>query len=80
MLRTTFHMDDNAQDISQSYMAVHDSASCIQNVQVVGDDAALARALRLPFHLSTEFPSGGSYISVVPRNGAALRRPTSSTP
>ncbi|XP_044717203.1 AMP-binding enzyme domain-containing protein [Hirsutella rhossiliensis] len=56
MLRTTFHMDGTAQDMSQSYMAVHDSTDCIQNAEIMGDDAKLAQALRRPFDLSKEFP------------------------
>lgn len=56
MLRATFHIDDSANDFSQSYMAIHDPATSFQNVDIVSDEAKLQLALRSPFDLSTEFP------------------------
>ena len=56
MLRSTFHIDSNAQDMSQSYMAIHDAAGSSQNVQIISDETKLAEELRQPFNLSTEFP------------------------
>ncbi len=56
MLRTTFHIDSSAQDMSQSYMAIHDVACSTQNVQIISDEAKLAMELRQPFDLSTQFP------------------------
>ncbi|KAM3512715.1 hypothetical protein MY11210_003668 [Beauveria gryllotalpidicola] len=56
MLRTTFHIDETAQQTSQSYMAVHDANSCFQNIEIAADDTRLQQALRRGFDLSTEFP------------------------
>lgn len=56
MLRTTFHIDGTAQDMSQSYMAVHDPDACFQNIEIVADDTKLAELLRQPFDLSKQFP------------------------
>lgn len=56
MLRTTFHIDETAQQTSQSYMAVHDPAHCFQNIEIAADDTRLHLALRRGFDLSAEFP------------------------
>ncbi|KAI1120014.1 non-ribosomal peptide synthetase [Nemania abortiva] len=56
MLRTTFHLDSDSDDISRSYMAVHSSATSAQDVQVVYDSARLYSILRGDFNLSISFP------------------------
>ncbi|KAL6866355.1 hypothetical protein ACO1O0_002463 [Amphichorda felina] len=48
-------MDGTSQDMSQSYMAIRNSASCTQNVAIISDEAKLRDELRRPFDLSTEF-------------------------
>ncbi|KAH9429665.1 Hybrid PKS-NRPS synthetase tas1 [Pyricularia oryzae] len=55
MLRTTFHVDTDTDDMSKSYMAVHDD-SWDQEIHVLMNDAQLYEALRKPFQLSSESP------------------------
>lgn len=55
MLRTTFHVDSDTDDIAKSFMAVHDESS-VQEVEIVMDDLKLHEALRRPFQLSSQFP------------------------
>lgn len=56
VLRATIHIDENANDISQSYMAIHDASESFQNIEIISDDGKLQQALRKPFDLSKEFP------------------------
>lgn len=55
MLRTTFHVDPDTDDMAKSYMAVHDDSS-VQEVEVIVDETKLHAALRRPFQLSSQFP------------------------
>ncbi|KAI1318605.1 non-ribosomal peptide synthetase [Xylariaceae sp. FL0255] len=56
MLRTTFHVDPHSADISKSFMAVHNGAASVQDIQIAYDSARLHDLLRSGFDLSISFP------------------------
>ena len=56
MLRTTFHLDSKADDLAQSFMAVHGNQSKAPKIEIVNESHKLNESLRRPFNLSEDYP------------------------